>query len=170
MHGSLSEAGPESSDRRVGTKEFGAESWDRGSVRSLPEVGPQSSDLRVGTRELGPGVGTRGSGPGVHGESVGGGARELGPESWDQRGGTRELGGGRESAGGGTEVGATEFGPESWDQTVGTKDFGPMSKGVRQKWNRCWEQRVETISWGLRVGTRCGCVADDANSDAFLFM
>ena len=50
-------------DRRVGTKEFGAESWDRGSVRSLPEVGPQSSDLRVGTRELGP---------------------ELGSESWDR--------------------------------------------------------------------------------------
>ena len=25
-------------------------------------------------------------------------------------------------------------------------------------------------SWDQRVGTRCGCVADDANSDAFLFM
>ena len=77
MHGSLSEAGPESSDRRVGTKEFGAESWDRGSVRSLPEVGPQSSDLRVGAREVGPeSWGGR--------ESAGGGAevgaRELGPE------------------------------------------------------------------------------------------
>jgi hypothetical protein len=104
VHGSLPEAGPESSDRRVGTKEFGAESWDRGSVRSLPEVGPQSSDLRVGTRD-------------------------LRPEIWGQ---------------GGT--------------------------GVRQKWNRCWEQRVGTISWDQRIGTRCGCVADDANSDAFLFM
>ena len=76
VHGSPSEAGPESSDRRVGTKEFGAKSWDRGSVGSLPEVAPQSSDLRVGrveARDLGP----RGHGRPPEVEPM------LGAESWD---------------------------------------------------------------------------------------
>ena len=76
MHGSLSEAGPESSDRRVGTKEFGAESWDRRSESAgggATEFGPESWDQRVEARDLGP----RGHGSPPEMEPM------LGAESWD---------------------------------------------------------------------------------------
>ena len=133
MHGSLSEAGPESSDRRVGTKEFGAESWDRGSVRSLPEVGPQSSDLRVGTRELRPEIWDRGW-TGVRRRWNRCWEQRVGTISWDQRVGTRELG--PESCD--QEVGPESRDRESWDQRGGTREveLGPEGvTGGRRGWD-----------------------------------